>query len=118
MCELAEFFVLNELSKTFGKDNIELYRDDSQSLFKNCNGHQNDKVQKELIDLLKQRHLNLEIKCNLKIVDYLVLTFDLTRGLFKPYSKTNNIPNMLMQNQITRHLYWKEYRNLFQNIFR
>ena len=45
-----------------------------------------------MIDLFKQHHLNLEIKCNLKIVDYLDITFDLTTGLFKPYNKTNNIP--------------------------
>ena len=45
-----------------------------------------------MIDLFKQHHLNLEIKCNLKIIDYLDITFDLTTGLFKPYNKTNNIP--------------------------
>ena len=80
--------MLNKLSKKFDKDNIGLYRDDGLSVFKNYNGHLNDKVQKEMIDLFKQHHLNLEIKCNLKIVDYL----NLTTGLFKPYYKTNNIP--------------------------
>ena len=54
-----------------------------------------------MIDLFKQNDLNLEIKCNLKIVDDLDM-FDLTTGLFKPYNKTND---MLMQNQINRHLY-------------
>ena len=84
--------MLNELSKTFDKDNIGLYRDGGLSTFKNYNGHQNDKVQKEMIDLFKQHHLNLGIECNLKIVDYLDVTFDLTIGLLKPYNKTNNIP--------------------------
>ena len=45
-----------------------------------------------MIALFKQHHLNLEINCNIKIVDYLDITFDLTTGLFKPYNKTNNIP--------------------------
>ena len=45
-----------------------------------------------MIDLFKQHQLNLEIKCNLKIVDYLDIMFDLTTVLFKPYNKTNNIP--------------------------
>ena len=89
--ELAGLFMLNMLSKKFDKDNIGLYRDDGLSVFKNYNGHLNDKVQKEMIDLFKQHHLNLEIKCNLKIVDYLDIAFDLTTGLFKPYNKTNNI---------------------------
>ena len=65
--------------------------DDEVSVFKNGNGHQNDKVRKEMIDLFKQHHLNLKIKCNLKIVDYLDIIFGLTAGLFKPYKKTNNI---------------------------
>ena len=92
VCELAGLLMLNELSKTFDKDNIGLYRDYGLSVFKNYNSHQNDKVRKEMIDLFKQHHLSLEIKCNLKIVDYLDITFDLTTGLFKPYNKTNNIP--------------------------
>ena len=92
VCELAGLFMLNELSKKFDKDNIGLYRDYGLSVFKNYNSHQNDKVRKGMIDLFKQHHLNLEIKCNLKIVDYLDITFDLTTGLFKPYNKTNNIP--------------------------
>ena len=84
--------MLNELSKKFDIDNIGLYRDDGLSVFKNNNGHQNDKVRKEMTDLFRQNHPNLEIKCNLKIVDYLNITFDLTTVLFKSYNKTNNIP--------------------------
>ena len=72
----------------FDKDNIWLYRDDGLSAFKN----HNSKVWKERIYLFQQHHLNLEIKCNLKIVDYLDITFDLITGLFKLYKKTNNIP--------------------------
>ena len=53
LCELAELFMLNELSKKFDKDNIGLYRDHGLSVFKNYNGHQNDKVWKEMIDLFK-----------------------------------------------------------------
>ena len=63
MCEQVGLFMLNELSKKFGKDNIGLYRDDGLSDFKNYNGHQNDKVRKEVIDLFhKQHHLNLQNK--------------------------------------------------------
>ena len=99
VCELAGLFMLNKLSKNFDKDNIELYRYDGLSVFKDHNGHQNDKVWKEMIDLFKQHHRNLEIKCNLKIVDYLNMMFDLTA--IRPTIS----PDMLMQNQITCHLY-------------
>ena len=57
MCELAGLFMLNKLSKKFDKNNIGLYRDDGLSVFKNNNGHQNDKVWKEMIDLFKQDYL-------------------------------------------------------------
>ena len=49
--------MLNELSKKFDKDDIGLYRDDGLSVFKNYNGHQNDKDWKEMIDLFKQDYL-------------------------------------------------------------
>ena len=58
VCELAGLFMLIELSKNFDKDNIGLYRDDGLSVFKNYNGHENDKVQKEMIDPINQHHLN------------------------------------------------------------
>ena len=83
VCELVGLFMLNELLKKFDKDNIGLYRDDGLSVFKNHNGHQNDKFQKELIDLFKQHHMNLQVKCNLKIVNYFDIMLDLTTGLFK-----------------------------------
>ena len=58
VCELAGLFMLIELSKNFDKDNIGLYRDGGLSVFKNYNGHENDKVQKEMIDPINQHHLN------------------------------------------------------------
>ena len=60
VCELAGLFMLIELSKNFDEDNIGLYRDDGLSVFKNYNGHQN--LRKEMIDPIKQHHLNFEIK--------------------------------------------------------
>ena len=48
VCELAGLFILKKLSKKFGKDSIGLYRDDGLSVFKNHDGHQNDKVGKDM----------------------------------------------------------------------
>ena len=77
VCVLAGLFMLNKLSKKFDKDNIGLCRADGLSV------KWYDKVMKEMIDLFKQHHLNLEIKCNLKIIDYLNIMSDLTAELFK-----------------------------------
>ena len=48
MCEPAGLFLLNKLSKKFDKDKIGLYRNDGQSVFKNHDGNQNDKVGEDI----------------------------------------------------------------------
>ena len=95
LCELTGLFMLNELSKTFIKENTGIYRDDGLSVFKNYSAHQLDKARKEMIELFKKHGLNLEIKCNLKTVDYLDVTFDLNTGIYKPYNKINNFPRYI-----------------------
>ena len=113
VCELPGLSMLNELSKKFDKDNIVLYRDDRLSVFKNHNGHQNDKVRKKMIDLFKQHHLNLEIKCNLKTaitsIYHLIYLQDCLNHTIRPAIFLTIRPaiflDMLMQNQIIRHLY-------------
>ena len=80
------------MSKLFKKNSIGLYRDDGLSIFRNCNSHQSKKVWKDLTKLFKKYQLNLDIKCNLKIVDYLDISFDLNSGIFKPFNKPNNKP--------------------------
>ena len=51
--ELAGLFMLKELAKKIDKDNIGSNRNDGLSVFKKDNGHQNDKVWKEMIDSFK-----------------------------------------------------------------
>ena len=48
VCEPAGLFLLNKLSKKFDKDKIGLYRNDGQSVFKNHDGNQNDKVGEDI----------------------------------------------------------------------
>ena len=43
-------FMLNELSKNLDKQNNGSYRDDGLSVFKNHDGHKNDKAWKEMIN--------------------------------------------------------------------
>ena len=78
------------IGEKLNKDNIGLYRDDGLAYFKNNDGHQNDKIRKELIKIFQTHGLKLKIKCNLKSVDYLHITFDLNTGSYRPYRKPNN----------------------------
>ena len=89
-CDLVGLFLLYSIGEKLNKDNIDLYRDDRLACFKNNNGHQNDKVRKELIKIFQTHGLKLEIKCNLKSVDYLDITFDFNTGPYRPYRKPNN----------------------------
>ena len=89
-CELVGLFLLYSIVEKLNKNNIGLYRDDGLASFKNNNGHQNDKIRKELIKIFQTHGLKLEIKCNLKSVDYLDITFDLNTGSYRPYRKPNN----------------------------
>ena len=88
-CKIAGLFLLHSIGEKFNKDNIALYRNDGLACFKN-NGHQNDKIRKELIKIFQTNGLILQIKCNLKNIDYLDITFDLNTGSYRPYRKPNN----------------------------
>ena len=50
----------------------------------------NDKVRKDLMKLFKEYQLNLDIKCNHKIIDYLNTLFDLNTGIYKDFNMPNS----------------------------
>ena len=92
VCEIVGLFMLDVLSALFEKNYIGLHKDDVLSIFRNYNGHQSNQVPKDLIKLYKKNKLNLDIKCNLKILDYLDTSFYLNTGIYKPFNKPNNKP--------------------------
>ena len=92
VCEIVGLFLLDILSHRYEKKDMGLYRDDGLAVFKNHNGHQNDRVRKDLISFFKHHGLDLVINTNLKRVDYLDISFDLDNGLYKPFIKPNNDP--------------------------
>ena len=92
MCEIIGLFILDILNKLFEKNSIGLYRDDGQLISRNYNGHQNYNVSKDLMKLHIKYQLNLDTKCNLKIVDYLNVSFNLNTGIYIPFNKPNCKP--------------------------
>ena len=84
--------MLQQIHAIIPKECIGLYRDDGLGVLRNANGHDSDKIRKKLIQLFKTNGLSIEIKCNLKTVDFLDITFDLNNGIYKPYNKPNNDP--------------------------
>ena len=79
ICELVGLFILNHLGKSFGKENIGLYRDDGLAIIKNKSAHLANKTRKELHKAFEQFGLKITAGSNLHVVNSLDVTFDLSR---------------------------------------
>ena len=90
---LVVFYFINfQINAT---KNIGLYRDDGLAVFKNKSGPQADRIKKHFQKIFRENDLNIVIKCNLKIVDYLDVTLNLLNNTYKPFSKPNNKMNYI-----------------------
>ena len=103
VCELAGSFLRHELSHKHNKD-ISLYRDDGLAVFKNKNGSQTERIEKDFKVIFLENDLNIAIKCNQKIVDYSDITLNLLKSSYKPFSESNNEINY-KRNPTTHRLY-------------
>ena len=92
VCELVGLFILNGLGNTYGKENIGLYRDDGLAVFKNTTGPQADRIRKDITRHFKTHGLNITIQTNLKIVNFLDVTFNFNNATYYPYRKPNDNP--------------------------
>ena len=91
ICESVGLFILN-VGKSFGKENIGLYRDDGLAIIKNKSVRLADKTRKELHKAFEQFGLKITAESNLHVVNFLDVTFDLSTGKYKPYRKPNDDP--------------------------
>lgn len=76
--------------KALSKNDVGLYRDDGLAVFTNISGMQADRIKKHFHAIFKRNGLDLEIECNLKIVNYLDITLNLENGTYQPYHKPND----------------------------
>ena len=60
------------------------------AVFRNTNGPQAEKIKKHFQSIFRKNNLNIIVKCNLKIVDYLDVTSNLSDGLYKTFHKPNS----------------------------
>ena len=88
VCELIGIYMLYLIGKKYDSKNIGLYRDDRLAVFKKVSGPASEK--KILHYLFKQKGLQIIIGCNLKVVNYLGVTFNLNDGSYRPYRKPND----------------------------
>ena len=95
VCELVGYDLLYELSRLYEKKDIGLYRDEGVAVFKNKRGPESEKIKKSIQAIFWENKLKISIQCNLKIVDYLDVTFNLTDSSYRPFNKTNNEINYI-----------------------
>ena len=72
--------------------------------FQNLSGPESKKIKKKLCKIFKKRRLNITIEYNLRITDFLDVTFHLRTGKYYPYRKVNNEFYIFTSNQTTDHL--------------
>ena len=102
VCELVGLYILNKLTARFGKENAGLYRDEGLILLRNVTGRLAEKAKKELTRIFSTFNLTITATANMKIVNFLDITLDLTNEKFKPYRKPND--DTLYINSHSNHL--------------
>ena len=89
VCELVGTYMLSLISEKYNKKDFGLYRDDRLGVVKNKSGLEREKIKKNIQKIFKENKVDIVIKCNMKLVNYLDVTLDLNNSNYKPY--TNQI---------------------------
>ena len=93
VCELVENYLLYELSKLYKKMDIGLHRDWWFLRIKVVKNQK--KIKKSIQSIFRENDLKVTIQCNLKIVNYLHVTINLSDTSYRPFNKTNNEINYI-----------------------
>ena len=81
LCKLVGLYILHILGEKYGKHGIGLHRDDGLACFRYTSGTQADRIRKDFIKIFRE-DFDLSITCetNLKAVNFLDVTLNLTTG--------------------------------------
>ena len=82
VCELVGIYILCFLAKLINKKDCGLYRDDGLLILRNVNGQQIDRMCKKIIKTFKDINFAIDVETNLKIVDFLDITFNLNNDTY------------------------------------
>ena len=78
------------ISGKYNKKDFRLYRDYGLGVVKNKSGPETEKVKKNIQKIFKENKLDIIIQCNMKIVNYVDVSFNLNNSNYKPYHKPDN----------------------------
>ena len=91
-CEIVGTYILNQLRDTFQHHSVGIYRDDGLAVVKGLSGPEIERMKKRIIKIFKDCGLKITIKGDLKIVNFLDVTFNLHKNSYEPYRKPDNQP--------------------------
>ena len=96
---LSIFIYCLFLGKVARVQNIGLYQDDRLACLHKISGPALDKIRKDIIRNFRENFdLDITIITNLKIVNFLNVTFDLYNGRYRTYKKPNDTPTYINVN--------------------
>ena len=87
-CELVGLYLLSQLAPICGRS-VGLYRDDGLVVTKST-PRLNECLKKRICKAFKDNGLNITIEANLKSVNFLDVTLDLSDNSYRPYHKPNS----------------------------
>ena len=88
-CELVGISILSPLSNIIENNDCGLYKDDGLLVLHNVSGQQIDRFRKNVIQLFKDIGFLTDIEINLKIVNFLDLTFSNNNLNYQPLITSN-----------------------------
>ena len=80
VCELVRLYILQKLTTAFPNGNIGLYRDNGLAAFRRTSARSLDNARKDFSKILEELGLQITAQSNLKIVNYLDVTLNLSTG--------------------------------------
>ena len=89
--ELVGLYLLSQLAEVIPKSHIGLYRDDGMAA-SSARPRQVEILKKKICQVFEKNGLRVTIEANLKVVNFLDVTFDLNNEVYKPYMKDNHSP--------------------------
>ena len=106
VADLVGIYILDTLGRMVNLEQVKLYNDDGIIYIPDSNGPKTFSIQKKIIRTFELLGLRIQIASNLKIVDFLDVTLNLSNGTFKPFSKNDSAPRYKKFPRITQDRCW------------
>ena len=89
-CELVGLYILDMLAKVIPVSDLGIYRDDGLAVVKGS-GREVDKIRQKIVKVFQECKLKVKIEANMKITDFLDISFDLNSDSHRPYTKPGQV---------------------------